>query len=127
MVSGGDDRGCLPPVPAELVIPAEASADGGSARVIEPRAAVALRAPLAHARDIGDELVDLFRRRCYLDGGLAALRRRHSCSPPACPLGLVPDFVARANGSQRGRTETPVSELRNAAADGPVASHGWPA
>ena len=72
-----DDRGGLPPVPAELVVSAEAGTGNRGACPVEPGAAVTLRAPLAHASDVGDEPVHVLGGRGDLDASGTPFRGRH--------------------------------------------------
>src|SRR6266851_1144877 len=80
----GDDRRGRPLVPAELVVAAETGTDVRACCSIEPDAAVALRAPFAHAGDVGDESENTVRRRGNVDPSVAAFCGWHSQLPLSC-------------------------------------------
>jgi hypothetical protein len=75
--SGADQRGSLPSEAADPVVSTEPRSWSSCARTIEPLTSVALRAPLAHARHVCDEVVHDLGWRGDLDVRLPVLSCRH--------------------------------------------------
>ena len=76
-ISSGDYRRSLPSVGSKAVVSAKPRAHLSGSSTVQPHAPIALRTPLTHAGDVGEQVVDNFWRCGDFDALAPTLRRRH--------------------------------------------------